>query len=43
MDVRFIVAIAVNGGYLIFVSEFDCWDNVSEYVFDVTSYKNRVY
>lgn len=43
MDVCFIAVIAVNGGYLIFVSEFDCWDNVLEYVFDVMLYKNCVY
>ncbi|MCJ8456269.1 aconitase family protein [Escherichia coli] len=29
--------------YLTSASELDCWDNVPEYAFDVTPYKNRVY
>ncbi len=43
MDARSIAATAANGGYLTSASELDCWDNVPEYAFDVTSYKNRVY
>lgn len=43
MDARSIAATAANGGYLTSASELDCWDNVPEYAFDVTPYKNRVY
>ena len=43
MDARSITATAANGGYLTSASELDCWDNVPEYAFDVTPYKNRVY
>ncbi|WP_334612907.1 aconitase family protein, partial [Escherichia coli] len=43
MDARSIAATAANGGYLTSASELDCWDNVPQYAFDVTPYKNRVY
>ncbi|CAM6612872.1 hydratase [Escherichia coli] len=43
MDARSIAATAANGGYLTSASELDCWDNIPEYAFDVTPYKNRVY
>ncbi|MFP1496305.1 hypothetical protein ACLB1Q_11255 [Escherichia coli] len=43
MDARSIAATAANGGDLVSASELDRWDNVPEYAFDVTPYKNRVY
>ncbi|WP_370555036.1 hydratase [Edwardsiella tarda] len=43
MDARSIAATAANGGYLTAASELACWDNVPDYVFDKTPYKNRVY
>lgn len=43
MDARSIAATAANGGYLTAATELDCWDNVPEYRFDPTPYKNRVY
>lgn len=43
MDARSIAATAANGGYLTSAAELDCWDNVPDYAFDPTPYKNRVY
>lgn len=43
MDARSIAATAANGGMLTSAWEMDCWDNIPEYEFDDTSYKNRVY
>lgn len=43
MDARSIAATAANGGRLTSAWEMDGWDNVPEYEFDDTSYKNRVY
>ena len=43
MDARSIAATAANKGRLTSAWELDCWDQVPEYDFDDTSYKNRVY
>ncbi|HCR9735935.1 hydratase [Citrobacter sp. FR21RM1OL9030] len=43
MDARSIAATAINGGYLTSAAELDCWENVPDYAFDPTPYKNRVY
>ncbi len=43
MDARSIAATAANKGKLTSAWELDCWDQVPEYEFDDTSYKNRVY
>ncbi|MGN0373851.1 MAG: hydratase [Enterocloster sp.] len=43
MDARSIAATAANGGRLTSAWEMDCWNQVPEYEFDDTSYKNRVY
>ena len=43
MDARSIAATAANGGRLTSAWEMEGWDQVPEYEFDDTSYKNRVY
>ena len=43
MDARSIAATAANKGRLTSAWEMDGWDQVPEYTFDDSSYKNRVY
>ncbi|HBM3059363.1 TPA: hydratase [Klebsiella oxytoca] len=43
MDARSIAATAANGGILTSASELDCWENIPQYEFDASPYKNRVY
>ncbi|EIY5065206.1 hydratase [Klebsiella quasipneumoniae] len=43
MDARSIAATAINGGLLTSAAELDCWQDVSDYEFDVSPYKSRVY
>ena len=43
MDARSIAATAANGGRLTSAWEMDGWDQVPEYEYDDTSYRNRVY
>ena len=43
MDARSIAATAANGGRLTSAWEMEGWDQVPEYEFNDTSYKNRVY
>ncbi|EPO7795830.1 hydratase, partial [Klebsiella quasipneumoniae] len=43
MDARSIAATAINGGLLTSAAELVCWQDVSDYEFDVSPYKSRVY
>ena len=43
MDARSIAATAANGGILTSAAELDCWENIPQYEFDASPYKNRVY
>jgi aconitate hydratase len=43
MDARSIAATAANGGVLTSACELDCWENIPQYEFDASPYKNRVY
>ncbi len=43
MDARSIAATAANGGRLTSAWEMDGWDQVPEYQYDDSSYRNRVY
>ncbi len=43
MDARSIAATAANGGRLTSAWEMDGWDQVPEYEYDDSSYRNRVY
>ena len=43
MDARSIAATAANGGILTSAAEFDCWDQIPDYLFDKAVYDKRVY